>query len=457
MAMWLTFLGAAGTVTGSRLLVEHDGRRLLVDCGMFQGERELRRRNWAPFPLPPSDVDGVVLSHAHLDHVGWLPRLVAEGFSGPVRCSPHTAELAAIVLRDAAHLQEEDAQYAASRGFSRHAPVLPLFDTAAAEKAIGLFEPVDFGVATTPVPGFAVRLHRAGHILGSSTVEVRAGGRTLLVSGDLGRPDHPVLRPPDPPPDADAVVVESTYGNRDRGPRTLDRFADALSRTLRRGGTVLIPAFAVDRTPVLLMALRELMRAGRVPRVPVHVDSPMAIAALEVYRRAVSAHTPDVRELSTVDDPFDPGTLRVARSVAESAALNAPAQPCVIISAAGMATGGRVVHHLVGLAPDPRNLILLAGFQVPGTRGRALLDGATAIKAYGRYVPVRAQVAGLDEFSCHADADEILAWLRGSPHPPAQCFVVHGEPAAAATLARRVGSELGWCAAVPRQGERVRV
>lgn len=454
--MWLTFLGAAGTVTGSRLLVEHDGRRLLVDCGMFQGDRELRRRNWAPFPVPPADLDAVVVSHAHLDHVGWLPRLVAEGFAGPVYCSPHTAELGAIVLRDAAHLQEEDAEYAARKGFSKHHPPLPLFDTAAAEKAIGMFAPIRYGRPVSVGPDLDLRLHRAGHILGSAVTEVHAGGQVLVASGDLGRPDHPLLRPPDPPPAADVIVVESTYGDRQRPPRTLDRMAATVGRTLGRGGSVLIPAFAVDRTAVVLVALRELMAAGRIPRVPVYVDSPMALAALDVYRRALHEATADVREFDLADDPFDPGMLRMARTVSESMALNNPRSPRVIVSAAGMATGGRVVHHLVGLAPDPRNLILLAGFQVPGTRGRALLDGATAIKAHGRYVPVRAEVIGLDEFSCHADADEIVSWLAATPKPPQTCFVVHGEEIAARTLAGRLSRELRWCAVVPRQGERVR-
>lgn len=454
--MWLTFLGAAGTVTGSRLLVEHDGHRVLVDCGMFQGERDLRRRNWAPFPVDPSTVDIVVVSHAHLDHVGWLPRLVAEGFAGPAYCTGYTAELAAIVLRDAAHLQEEDARYAAEKGFSKHSPPLPLFDTATAEKAIALLHPLPYRQPVAVAPGIELRLHHAGHILGSASVQLRAGDRTLVASGDLGRPDHPLLTPPDPVPDADAIVVESTYGNRQRPPRNLDRLTDAIIATIARGGTVLIPAFAVDRTAVLLAALRDLTLTARLPRVPVYVDSPMALAALDVYRRAVLAGTPDVRLQPGTGDPFDPGTLHLARTVEESIALNHPTTASILISAAGMATGGRVVHHLAALAPDPRNLILLAGFQVPGTRGRALLDGATTIKAHGRYIPVRAQVLGLDEFSCHADADEILTWLRTAPRPPETCFVVHGEPTAAATLADRITRELGWCAVAPRLLEKVR-
>jgi metallo-beta-lactamase family protein len=455
--MLMTFLGAAGTVTGSRFLIEHAGARLLVDCGMYQGERELRRRNWEPFPIPPADVDAVAISHAHLDHVGWLPRLVQEGFAGPVLLTPHTAQLAAIVLRDAAHLQEEDAEYAQRKGYSKHARVLPLFDTAAAEKAIGLFTPVGYGTPVDVGPDMSVRLHPAGHILGSATVEVHAGDRTVVFSGDLGNPEHPLLRPPDPPVAADAIVVESTYGDRDRSPRSLDRLAEAVTRTVHRGGVELIPAFAVDRTAVLLMALRELMSTGRIPRVPVYVDSPMALAALDVYRAAVAEGGLDVRAGDAGGDPFDPGMLRLAHTVEESKALNRVTVPCIIISAAGMATGGRVVHHLAGLAPDPRNLILLVGFQVAGTRGRALLDGARTLKAHGRYIPVRAQVMGLDEFSCHADADELLAWLRGAPRAPQTCYVVHGDPDAAAALVDRISAELGWCAVAPHLGERVRI
>lgn len=455
--MFLTFLGAAGTVTGSRFLVEHGDARLLVDCGMFQGERDLRRRNWDTFPADAGQIDAVVISHAHLDHVGWLPRLVTEGFHGTVLLTPDTAKLAAIVLRDAAHLQEEDAAYAHRKGFSKHHPPLPLFDTAAAEKAIALFRPVDHGRPVTIAPDLAVTLHRAGHILGSATVAVRTGGRTVVFSGDLGNDSHPLLRPPEPPPDADAIVVESTYGGRDRPPRTMDRFADVISKALGRGGAVLIPAFAVDRTAVVLTELTKLMAAGRIPRVPVFVDSPMALAALDVYRDAIRRGSPDVRLPTGAGDPFDTGTVRACHTVEESKALNNLSMPSIMISAAGMLTGGRVIHHLAGLGPDPRNLILLAGFQVAGTRGRALLDGQRTLKAHGRYIRVRAEVVGLDEFSCHADADEIVAWLGRTPRPPHTCYVVHGEPTAADALAERVDQELGWCAVVPRMHERVRI
>jgi metallo-beta-lactamase family protein len=452
----LRFLGATRTVTGSRFLVETPGSRVLVDCGLYQGERELRRRNWDRFPVPPAEVDAVVLSHAHLDHCGWLPRLVREGFRGPVYCSPGTAQVAPIVLRDAAHLQEEDADYAARHGHSRHQPALPLFDREDAERAIGLLHPIEPG-RPHAVAGHEVVLRRAGHILGSTTVELRTEAGTVAFSGDLGRSDHPLLCPPQCAPRADALVVESTYGERLHPPRQVDLIGATLRRAFARGGVVLAPAFSIDRTPVLLMALRELMRSGQVPTVPVYVDSPMALAALEVYRSAVRHGDPDVRPEIGADggDPFDPGILRLAHTVDESKLLNDPPRPCVIVSAAGMATGGRVVHHLAHLAPDPRNIILLPGFQVPGTRGHALLHGSGVLKMFGGYVPVRAEVVSVEGFSAHADAAGLVEWLRTSIVPPRTCYVVHGEEAPGRALAARISKELGWCAVVPRLGERV--
>jgi metallo-beta-lactamase family protein len=454
----IRFLGAAETVTGSKFLISHAASRVLVDCGMYQGQREHRRRNWEPFPVPAEEVEAVVLSHAHLDHCGWLPRLVLSGFHGPVYCSVETARVAPIVLRDAAHLQEEDAAYAARKGYSRHHPPQPLFDTADAEKAIALLHPLRFGAWHPVTRQISVRLRRAGHILGSATVEIHAGDSSVAFSGDLGRTDHPLLRPPDPAPQADNFVIESTYGDRPaHPPRDLTSLSEPIARALHRGGVVLIPAFAVDRTPVLLMALRELMHAGRLPTVSVFVDSPMALTALQVYRDAVRASSPEIREtvLDFGGDPFDPGDLRLAPSHEDSIKLNDIHGPCIIISASGMATGGRVVHHLERLVTHHRNLILLPGFQVPGTRGRALLDGAHHLKMYGRYVPVHAEVVGLDAFSAHADADAMISWLGAAPAPPHTCFVVHGEPNAASAMADRIQHELGWTAIVPRYDEKV--
>ncbi len=453
----LRFLGAAGTVTGSKFVLGTPGGKVLVDCGMYQGDREQRQRNWASFPVPAQEIDAVVLTHAHLDHCGWLPRLVRRGYAGPVHCSPWTAQVAAIVLRDAAHLQEEDAEYAATRGYSKHHPPLPLFDTADAEKAISLFRDLEHGASTSLTADISVRAHRAGHILGSSTLEFTVGERVVVFSGDLGRGSHPLLNPPDPLPQADYVVIESTYGDQTHGPRRADDIAAPIRRALGRGGSVLIPAFAIDRTPVVLMTLRELMRTGDIPRVPVYVDSPMALAALEVYREAVREGGRDIRAWvrDLASDPFDPGELHLVHSQEESKRLNEPHRPCIIISASGMATGGRVVHHLAHMAPDPRHLILLPGYQVPGTRGRSLVDGATSLKMFGGYVPVRAEVVGITEFSAHADSNDLLAWLRTAPKPPRACYVVHGEPEAGKALAHRIHTELDWCAAVPAYAERV--
>lgn len=452
----LTFLGAAGTVTGSKFLLEHDGQRILLDCGMFQGEAQWRRRNWDPFPIDPASLHAVVLTHAHLDHCGYLPSLVRQGFHGPVICTPGTAEVAAIVLRDAAHLQVEDAQHARAGGYSRHDPPQPLFGTEDAEVAIRLFRPADgrieLGGST------AVTLHRAGHILGSAFAELDVDGSRLLVSGDLGRQEHPLLRPPELPPAVDTILVESTYGDRRHQPLDHAGLARLISRTAARGGVVLMPAFAIDRTAVLLHELAGLMRDRLIPHLPVYVNSPMALAALNVYRAAVTNKSPELRpELLGGPDPFDPGTLRLVHSVEESMRVSDPGRPAIVISASGMATGGRVLYHLERLLPGKRNTVVLPGFQVPGTRGRALLDGARALKIHGRYVPVRAQVVGLSEFSAHADADELLAWLAATPRPPQTVYVVHGEDHARAELTARIHDELDWTAVTPKHLERVRL
>lgn len=453
----LTFLGAAGTVTGSKFLLSTPERRVLVDCGLFQGERTWRRRNWQPLDLDASTVDAVVLTHAHLDHSGFLPRLVRQGFAGSVLCTPLTARLVEIVLRDAAHLQEEEAEYARHAGYSKHTPALPLFDTGDVVKALSLLQPIPVETAHN-VDGFGdVTLLRAGHILGSAFVEVDVAGSTVTFSGDLGRSTHPLLRPPAPPRPTRSIVVESTYGNRRHPGGAKDHLADAVSRTLARGGVALLPAFAVDRTPMLLQVLAELIAARLIPDVPVFVDSPMALAALEVYREAVDTEDPEIRsEVADGGAPDGPPGLRLAGSRDASASLNRPEYPCIIISASGMASGGRVLHHLRHQLPDPRNSVILTGFQVPGTRGRSLADGVRQVKIHGYYVPVRAEVVSIDGFSAHADADELLAWLDHIPAPET-AYVVHGEPDASAALARRIEHELGWTAVEPYYGERVRL
>ncbi len=452
----LTFLGAAGTVTGSRFLIEARGARILVDAGLYQGLSELRRRNWDPFPVPAASIDEVVLTHAHLDHTGYLPRLVQEGFRGPVRCTPETADLTKIVLRDSAHLQEEDAAFANAHGFSKHHPALPLYTAADVERTLPLFEPVDIGHPVGLRGGAVMTLRRAGHILGSATVAVDADGRRALFSGDLGRPHHPLLLPPEDPPPSDTIVVESTYGDRQHPEPGSDLLADTIRRTVERGGSVLIPAFAVDRTELVLLELRRLMRAGELPRLRVYVDSPMALAALSVYQRAIARGSPQVRPgLEGAGDRFDPGDLEAVHTPEESRRLNSPSSPCVVISASGMAAGGRVVHHLEHFAPDGRNSVVLTGYQAAGTRGRRLLEGAREVKIHGHYVPVRAEVVQVLDFSVHSDAGETIEWLGRTPEPPRTVYVVHGEPQAADRLAQRIHHELGWCAVVPRFGERV--
>ncbi len=455
----LTFLGAAGTVTGSRFLVETAGARVLVDAGLFQGLAELRRRNWAPLELDAATLDAVVLTHAHLDHTGYLPRLVRDGFRGRVLCTPETAALAAIVLRDSAHLQEEDAAFANDHGFSKHRPALPLYDGRDVERTLPLLHAVPLGQRTRIADGVHAVLRRAGHILGSSTVTLEVDGRSVLFSGDLGRRHHPLLLPPADPPAVDTIVVESTYGARVHPDPDPEVLGGAIRRTVDRGGSVLLPAFAVDRTELVLIELKRLMAAGEIPRLTVHADSPMALATLDVYRRAIADGSPQLHpglaERAGHGDLFDPGDLRAAETVEESKALNRPDRPCLVVSASGMGSGGRVVHHLLHQLPDPRNTVVLTGYQAEGTRGRQLLDGATQVKIHGRYVPVRAEIVSVPDFSVHADADELVAWLGRAAAPPSTVYVVHGEAESSHELARRVRTELGWCAVVPALNERV--
>jgi len=465
--MLLTFLGGVGTVTGSRTLVEPESGagasgRLLIDCGLFQGPREVRGRNWEPFPIDPATIDAVILSHAHLDHCGYLPALVRDGFSGPVHCSPNTAALVPIILRDSARLQEEDAAWARRKGFSRHADPRALYDAEDAEAAIALLQPVEFGHEFTPVPGLVARLDVGGHILGSSTVTLTETSRerTVVFSGDLGRGNHPLLRPPAPPCAADAIVLESTYGDRSHADvdAELDEMARVITRTLKRGGTVVIPAFAVDRTEVLLRALHTLLIQQRIPLAPIHVDSPMALAALRVYLDAIRDADPEILPSILAEGPeaIDLPHLHEATTPEQSMALDRGGAR-IIVSASGMASGGRVTHHLKALLPDRDTCVLLVGFQAVGTAGRMLLDGAHEIKIHGQYVPVRAEIVEIEAFSVHADADELIAWLA-SCHPlPTQVFVNHGEPDAAAALADRVRRDLDIAVDVPEAGERVRV
>lgn len=447
--MRLRFLGAAGTVTGSRYLLEGGGAPLLVDCGLFQGYKTLRLRNWQPFAIPPSRLAAVVLTHAHLDHSGYLPRLATLGFHGPIHCTEATAELCRILLPDSGRLQEEDAAFANRKGFSKHRPALPLYTEEDARAVLGQLVTHPFARPFSPSPGWEVAFSPSGHILGAASVRVRAGAASVLFSGDLGRSDDLLMRAPADPPQADHVVVESTYGDRlHERSSPLDAIASAVNRAASRGGVVVVPAFAVGRAQALLHALQQLKHDRRIPDIPVFLNSPMAAQATAVLDR----HR-DTLRITAAECEALRKAARIVATPDESKALNERHGPMIIVSASGMATGGRVLHHLKAFAPDERNLILLTGFQAAGTRGAALEQGAEEIRIHGAYVPVRAEVVNVDTLSAHADYSEVLAWLGRMPKPPRHAFVTHGEPASADALRGRIEHQLGWSASVPGDQE----
>ncbi len=458
----IQFLGAAGTVTGSRFLLSHGDTRVLVDCGLFQGLKELRLKNWAPLAVDPASIDAVVLSHAHLDHCGYLPRLVKDGFAGKVFATHYTAKLAEVILRDSARIQVEDAAYAAKKKFSKHNPPMALYNEQDAANAIASFAPQEFGARVQVAEQTFVTFRPSGHILGAATLEVEFFGKRLMFTGDLGRKQHPLLVSMGsiPPGHYDAVVTESTYGDREHVAQTTN-FEDAINQTVQRGGSVLIPAFAVDRTEVILVRLRELMEQGVIPRVPIYADSPMALKALSFYRSAIDEGSAEIREdIRTTwkgRDPFDPGTLVELESVDQSKSINNPVTPCIIISASGMGTGGRVVHHLRQMLPQPKHTVIMVGYQAIGTRGRSLVDGAQTVKMHGEIVEVRARIEQIGSFSVHADADELLEWLGAATEAPGQVFVVHGEAGAADALSDRIQAQLGWQSMTPRDGQIVAI
>ncbi|HET8600556.1 MAG TPA: MBL fold metallo-hydrolase [Segeticoccus sp.] len=456
MSVILTFMGAAGTVTGSKTLVEHDRRRALIDCGLYQGERHWRRLNWERFPIAASTIEDVIVTHTHLDHCGYLPALVRLGFVGPTWCTPGSAALVPIVLRDSAHLLEAEAEYARTSGYSRHDPPLPLYTAADADRAISALRATAYDTQTILDFGGQLTLVRAGHVLGSSSALLEMADTSVLFSGGLGRPHHPLLRPRPRPPAARHVVLEATYGDRMHPPADLehDEMAACIRRTVERGGSVLIPAFAVDRTELVLEALGRLRARRQIPDVPIHLDSPMAMQVLEVYRSPV-ADGELVEDGEAVLDSMP--RWQLARTADESRALDRSHTPRIIVSASGMADGGRVVHHLRSMLPDPCNTVLLTGYQASGTRGRALKEGAREVKISGTYVAVRAEVACDEGFSVHADADELVGWLHELPDEPQTVFINHAEPHAAESLAERVRKETSAIAVIPRLGERVRV
>lgn len=443
--MRVTFLGAVGTVTGSKYLVKLGERRILVDCGLFQGFKQLRLRNWEPLPIDPRTIDTVILTHAHIDHTGYLPLLVRNGFSGPVLCTAATRDLCGILLPDSGHLQEQDAAFANRHGFSKHHPALPLYTEADARAALPRLMPIDYGSPYDLGNGLTLTLLYAGHILGAAMVMLSHEGTTIVFSGDLGRPNDPVMRDPATVAATDYLVVESTYGDRRHDATDpQEALAEVITRTAGRGGTVLIPAFAVGRAQTLLYHLYRLKSAHRIPDLPIFLDSPMAIDAGDIFHE----HRRDHR-LSEAECRAVCGVARHTRSADESKAIDRNHVPAIVISASGMATGGRVLHHLKVLAPDRRNTVLFAGFQAAGTRGAAMLAGASQIKIHGGYVPIAAQVANLDMLSAHADADEIMSWLRNFQRRPRRTFITHGEPAASDALRHRIEEELGWHCRVP--------
>jgi metallo-beta-lactamase family protein len=451
MSLQLTFLGGAGTVTGSKFLVEGGDHRLLVDCGLFQGFKTLRQRNWAPLPIDPGRIGAVVLTHAHLDHTGYLALLVKHGFSGRVFCSESTAELCRILLPDSGYLQEKDAEYANRHGFSKHKPALPLYTEADALRTLDYIEPIAFERLQKLPGGATIRLRRAGHILGAASIELQWNGTSIGFSGDIGRYDDAMMVDPVPLDGTDYLLVESTYGDRRhdrRDPKEV--LGEMIERTVARGGTVVIPAFAVGRAQALLYYLYRLKASGRLVNVPVFLDSPMAIDASELLRSHLDDH-----RLTSGDCRKACAIAQYVRDVEASKALTANPMPKVIISASGMATGGRVLHHLKQYAPDARSTILFAGFQAGGTRGAAIVAGADRIKIHGSYVPVRARVENLSMLSAHADADELMRWLREVKKPPRTTFVTHGEPSASDALHHRIEEELGWPCTVPDHGQKV--
>ena len=453
----LTFLGAARTVTGSKYLLEHGGKRVLFDCGLFQGLKELRLRNWAEFPVPPRTLDAVVLTHAHLDHVGCLPRLTAQGYRGRVFCTPGTKDLCQLVLPDAGRIQEEDARQANKHGYSKHHPALPLFTESDALRALTYLQPLGFERAIEVAPGISVEFHPAGHLLGSAFVLVRlSNGPTILFGGDLGRYNRPILPDPSAAVSADVVLVESTYGDRDHQPDDSgEQLAETIRDTAARGGKLVIPSFAIGRVEELLYWVRRFEEERRIPVLPVFVDSPMATEALRYYSMRVSELDPDLRPAHAPVYAFATTRFQTIASTQQSKELTASRKSAIVISSSGMATGGRVLHHLEAALPEEKNTVLFVGYQAAGTRGRRLVDGEPEIRIHGRDIPVRARVTRIDSMSAHADRGEILRWLRTLPAAPGRLCLVHGEPGPMDALKGLVRGSLGWAAHTPQHGETI--
>jgi metallo-beta-lactamase family protein len=452
----LTFLGAARTVTGSKYLLETGGHKILVDCGLFQGLKELRLRNWEPLPIDPSELSGAVLTHAHLDHTGYLPRLVADGYHGRVFCTPGTADLCKLVLPDSARLQEEDARDANRLRYSRHSPALPLYRESDAFRALSQLQPLGFDRPISLVDGVDIEFIHAGHLLGSAFIRMSIrGGPTILFGGDLGRYSRPVLPDPSPPPQADVLLLESTYGDRVHEPDDQGaRLAAIIKDTVSRGGKLIIPSFAIGRVEEVLYWIKKLEDDNRIPKLPVFLDSPMAIEALRFYASRAAELDPDVQAAAEVRRFFT-ARFQAVSSAQQSSELVRSKIPSIVVSSSGMATGGRVLHHLLGVLPDKRSTVLFVGFQAAGTRGRRLVDGAREIKIRGELVQVAARVERLDSMSAHADSQETLRWLGGFTTAPRTTYLVHGEPGPMDALKATLESRLGWTVHAPAHLEQV--
>lgn len=474
---YIQFLGAAGTVTGSKHLINttgdssgKNGTQVLIDCGLFQGQKEWRERNWQNLPIAAHEIDAVILTHAHLDHCGWIPRLVKQGFRGTIYATQPTIDLCSVVLPDSGHLQEEDAAYYNKRKVSKHDPALPLYTLKEAQDCQRFFKPVAVEQTTQLSPELAFRFVRAAHILGSCMAEVtlqtNGRGRQLLFTGDIGRvrdseitPGKVVHSGPKENEIADVLVMESTYGNRqhpDTDPRP--ELARLIRETAQRGGSVVVPAFAVERTQKFLFVLKELMETGKIPRVPVYCDSPMAIKAVEIFLKHSEEYTAQAADLiRKYGSPLEWPSFTFAETAEQSKKINASQSPSIIVSSSGMVTGGRILHHLAQRLPDPKNLVVFIGFQAPGTRGATIKNGAPEVKIFGQFVPIRAQVAAFEQFSDHADPPELLEWLRTFKNKPGATYLVHGEPVASSQLRDRMKKELGWNVQVAEYMERVDV
>jgi len=452
----LTFYGATGTVTGSRFLLELKDLKLLVDCGLFQGPKENRLKNWEPFPVNPSEIDAVIVTHAHVDHIGYLPRLSRDGFAGPVICTHATAELSKILLMDSAHLQEEDARWANKKGFSKHEPALPLFGTDDAEACLKQFSPFHYGEEIELDADISLKFKDAGHILGSSMADIRFyhdnhHTKKIVFCGDLGRPARAILRDPTQIYNVDYLILESTYGNRLHEEKSFyDELIRVIHESMARGGVLVIPSFAVGRTQTLLFILRELEEQKKIPILPVYVDSPMGLEATAVYEKNIAGQNLHSRVLNIQGkNIFKTDDIRICDSRKKSKAINDVKDNAIIISSSGMLTGGRILHHLVQRLPEKNNTILFVGYQAEGTRGRAILEGAPSVKIHGEIVPVGAHVEMISGLSCHADYNETLAWLMGFNKPPEKTFIIHGEDDARESMAQKIRDRYNWNVTVP--------